>query len=109
MVSFSNPTPRIEVRRSDIIQIILETAVQEGKVMQNFELESLLTGGEHSQKVKAPPVESDYGSKDCVNFPSSTAVFRLKKLTMLPSKSLMDRNHKCLFVIFIFILSIGRE
>ena len=54
----------------------LETAVQDGKVMQDFELESLITGGEHSQKVKAPPVISDYGSKDCVNLPSSTAVSR---------------------------------
>ena len=46
--------------------------------MQDFELESFLTGGEHSQMVKAPPVKTDYGSKDCVNLPSSTAVFRFK-------------------------------
>ncbi len=44
--------------------IILETAVQGDKVMQDFELESLTIGGEHSQKVKAPPIVSDYGSKD---------------------------------------------
>ena len=55
----------------------LETAVQDGKVMQDFELESLITGGEHSQKVKVPPVISDYGSKGCVNLPSSTAVSRI--------------------------------
>jgi len=57
----------------------LETAVQDDKVMQDFELESLTSGGEHSQKVKAPPLVSDYSSKDCVNLPSSTAVSRFKK------------------------------
>ncbi len=45
--------------------------------MQDFELESLTIGGEHSQKVKAPPIVSDYGSKDCVNLSPSTAVFRI--------------------------------
>ncbi len=33
-------------------------------------------GADHSQKVKAPPIRSDYGSKDCVNLSSSTAVSR---------------------------------
>jgi hypothetical protein len=46
--------------------------------MQDFELESLLMGAEHSQKVKAAPIESDYGSKDCVNLSPSTAVSRIK-------------------------------
>jgi len=46
--------------------------------MQDFELESLTSGGEHSQKVKAPPFVSDYSSKDCVNLPSSTVVSRFK-------------------------------
>ncbi len=57
----------------------LETAVQGDKVMQDFELESLTIGGEHSQKVKAPPIISDYGSKDCVNLSPSTAVSRIKE------------------------------
>ncbi len=57
--------------------MILETAVQDDKVMQDFEFESLLMGGDHSQKVKAPPIRSDYGSKDCVNLSSSTAVSRM--------------------------------
>jgi hypothetical protein len=56
----------------------LETAVQDDKVMEDFELESLMMGGDHSQKVKAPPIKSDYGSKDCVNLSSSTAVSRFK-------------------------------
>jgi hypothetical protein len=47
--------------------------------MQSFELELLLVGGGHSQKVKAPPIRSDYGSKDCVNLSSTTAVSRLNK------------------------------
>ena len=59
-------------------QFNLETAVQDDKVMQDFDSESLLMGGDHSQKVKAPPIKSDYGSKDCVNLSSSTAVSRLK-------------------------------
>ncbi len=46
--------------------------------MQNFESESLPIGGDHSQKVKAPPIGSDYGSKDCVNLSSPTAVSRFK-------------------------------
>jgi hypothetical protein len=45
--------------------------------MQDFELESLLMEGDHSQKVKTPPIRSDYGSKDCVNLSSSTAVSRI--------------------------------
>jgi dehydrogenase/reductase SDR family member 12 len=56
----------------------LETAVQNDKVMQDFELELLLMGGGHSQKVKVPPIRSDYGSKDCINLPSSTVVSRFK-------------------------------
>ncbi len=59
--------------------MILETAVQGNKVMQDFELESLIIRGEHSQKVKAPPIVSDYGSKDCVNLSPSTAVSRMSQ------------------------------
>ena len=56
----------------------LETAVQDNKLMQDFDLESLPMGAGHSQMVKAAPIGSDYGSKDCVNLLSSIAVFRLK-------------------------------
>jgi len=59
-----------------LILFNLETAVQDDKVMQNFKLELLLMGGDHSLMVKAPPIKSDYGLKDCVNLPSSTAVSR---------------------------------
>ncbi|MEI8366059.1 MAG: hypothetical protein WCF65_06545 [Parachlamydiaceae bacterium] len=55
----------------------LETAVQDDKVMQGFESESIVIGGDHSQMVKAPPIRNDYGSKNCVNLSSSTAVSRL--------------------------------
>ena len=58
----------------------LKTAVQDNKVMQDFELESFSMGGDHSQKVKAAPIERDYGSKDCVNLWSSTAVFRFSPM-----------------------------
>ena len=58
----------------------LETAVQDDKVMQNFELESLAMGADHSQRVKAAPIASDYSSKDCVNLSSSTAVFRITRV-----------------------------
>ena len=54
----------------------LETVVQGDKVMQDFELESLPIGVDHSQKVKATPIGSDYDSKDRVNLSPSTAVAR---------------------------------
>ena len=54
-----------------------DSAVQDAKAMQDFESESLLMGVEHSQKVKATPIESDYGSKDCVDLASSTAESRI--------------------------------
>jgi hydroxymethylbilane synthase len=57
--------------------IILETAIQDDKVMQDFELESLSMGADHSLKVKAAPIESDYSSKGCVNLSSSIAVSRI--------------------------------
>ena len=56
----------------------LETAVRDGKVMQDFDLELFPIGGSHSQMVKGPPIGNDSGSKDCVNLPSPTAVFRFK-------------------------------
>jgi len=59
----------------------LETAVQDDKVMQDLDSESLAMGVDHSQKVKATPIASDYGSKDCVNLLPSTAVSRLKHLS----------------------------
>ncbi len=66
----------------------LETAVHGDKVMQDFELESITIGGEHSQKVKAPPIVSGYSSKDCVNLPPSTAVSRLKGEVSIDSKKI---------------------
>ncbi len=45
--------------------------------MQDFESESFSNGGEHSQTVKAPPIESGAGSKDCVDSTSPTAVLRI--------------------------------
>ena len=56
----------------------LETAVQD-KVMQDFELKSLSMEADHSQMVKAASIGSDYGSKDCVNLLSSTAVSRFNE------------------------------
>jgi len=46
--------------------------------MQDLESESLLMGAEHSQKVKAAPIKSDSGSRDCVALASSTAESRFK-------------------------------
>lgn len=57
--------------------MILETAIRDGEVMQDFDLESLPIGGAHSQTVKGPPIGKDYGSKDCVNSPSPIAVSRM--------------------------------
>jgi 2-C-methyl-D-erythritol 4-phosphate cytidylyltransferase len=54
----------------------LGSAVRNTKAMQDFESESLSIGGDHSQKVKAPLIESDYGSKDCVDLSLPNAEFR---------------------------------
>jgi hypothetical protein len=74
-----------------------ETAVQEGKVMQDFELESLKTGGDHSPKVKAPTVLSDYGSKDCVNLTSSTAVSQLNQHSYRQLIRILCKNSELFF------------
>ena len=67
----------IQIDPHVVSRLSLETAVQDNKVMQDFELELLRTGADHSQTVKAAPVRSDYGSKDSVNLLSSNAVSRL--------------------------------
>ena len=54
----------------------LDSAVQDAKATQDLESESLLMGAEHSQKVKAAPIKSDSGSRDCVALASSTAESR---------------------------------
>src|SRR5258708_7104904 len=59
------------------LAIILKTAVQDDKVMQDFESESLPNRGGQFPNGKVPPVGSDSGSKSCVNLSSSTAVFRI--------------------------------
>jgi O-succinylbenzoic acid--CoA ligase len=70
---------RAHLSGAEVCDFNLETAVQDNKVMQDFELESLSMGVDHSQKVKATPIESDYSSKNCVNLLSSTAVSRFKE------------------------------
>jgi hypothetical protein len=57
--------------------IILETAVGPSQKVQDFEPESFAMGAEHSQKVKAAPIASDSGSKDCAFGPAPTAVSRI--------------------------------
>ena len=59
----------------------LETAVGPSKEVQDFESEAITKGGEHSQKVKAPPFGSASGSKDCAYLPDPTAVSRIKEAT----------------------------
>jgi len=58
-------------------RIILETAVRDGKLMQDLELESLCNGVGHSQRVLDHPIANDSGSRDCVKLPSPTAVSRI--------------------------------
>ena len=61
----------------------LDSAVQDAKAIQDLESESLFVGAEHSQKVKAAPTKSDYGSRGCVDLASSTAESRFKTLIAL--------------------------
>ena len=57
----------------------LKTAVGDAEAMRDFESKSLPIGAEHSQQVKAAPIGSDFGSKDCVDSASPAAVLRFKK------------------------------
>ena len=57
--------------------MILETAIRDGKVVQDFDAESHRAGDTHSQMVKGSPALCDYGSKDCINLPSPIAVSRI--------------------------------
>ncbi len=57
--------------------INLETAIRDGKVVQDFDAESHRAGDTHSQMVKGSPALCDYGSKDCINLPSPIAVSRI--------------------------------
>jgi exodeoxyribonuclease V beta subunit len=54
----------------------LETAIGPKQKVQDFESESLTIEVEHSQKEKATPSASDYGSKDCAFCPDPTVVSR---------------------------------
>ena len=64
--------------------------------MQDFESESLTIGVEHSQKVKATPSVSDYGSKDCAFCPDPTAVSRIIPREWLRKDTTYE---KCCFVV----------
>ena len=66
--------------------------VQDNKVMQDFDSESLSMGADHSQKVKAAPIRSDYGSKDCVKLLSSTAVSRFNLLDVEVERNAFGRQ-----------------
>ena len=79
--------------------IILDSAVQDDKAMQDFESESLLMGADHSQKVKAAPIKSDYGSKDCVDLSSSTAESRLMSQQVI--QFLCELNQEGLTVVMV--------
>ncbi len=57
----------------------LETAIRDGKVVQDFDAESHRAGDTHSQMVKGSPALCDYGSKDCINWLSPIAVSRFNK------------------------------
>ncbi len=48
--------------------------------MQDFKSEAPPIGGAHSKMVKGPPIGRASDSKDCVNLPPPTAVYRLKEV-----------------------------
>ncbi len=66
-----------QIATADLSSIILETAVRDGKLMQDLELESLCNGVGHSQRVLDHPIANNSGSRDCVKLPSPTAVSRI--------------------------------
>jgi len=57
--------------------------------MQDFESESVAIGVDHSQMVKATPIATDYGSKDCVNLSPPTAVSRFKGVSYFFSTAII--------------------
>ena len=69
------------ISEAALVAFILETAVRDGKVMQDFDSELFKSGDSHSQKVKGSPLLNDSGSKDGVRLPSPTAVSRIMALT----------------------------
>ena len=58
----------------------LKTAVESGKLTQSFEPESIPIEGPFPTWGRRPSIGIDSGSKDCVNLPLSTAVFRINLL-----------------------------
>ena len=66
--------------------------VQDNKVMQDVDLESLMIVANHSEKVKADPIGSDYTSKDCVNLLSSIAVSRLNYPKLYPARQTQEAS-----------------
>ena len=57
--------------------MILKTAVEARKEVQDFELQSPPCAGDIPQVVKDPAHGGDCSSKDCASFPHSIAVFRM--------------------------------
>ncbi len=58
----------------------LETAVRDGKLMQDLEPESFAMGWSFTFWECPTPLQSDSNSRSCINLPSRTAVSRLKVL-----------------------------
>jgi predicted phosphodiesterase len=94
MTTWINPGNISRVQRSESVRtaipsalkltpLNLETAVRDGKVMQDFESESFERGDTHSRLVKGSPRLNDSDSKSCITLPSPTAVSRLSTLTWL--------------------------
>ncbi|MEI8365604.1 MAG: hypothetical protein WCF65_04215 [Parachlamydiaceae bacterium] len=67
----------------------LETAVEDDKVIQSFDLESFMTGGTHPPTEKAPFTSNSYPSNSCITLPSSTAASKLKDVASLALYSFM--------------------
>ncbi|MEI8365458.1 MAG: hypothetical protein WCF65_03475 [Parachlamydiaceae bacterium] len=63
-----------EEDKAIVSSVILETVVEDGQLTQNPELKSFEVEGDHSHMVKASTTANNYGSRPCVNTPSSTAI-----------------------------------
>jgi hypothetical protein len=88
---------------------ILDTAVQDDKVMQGFDLESFLMrgGGDHSQKVKRPPSEAIMAQKIAAIYRlqlpflglSRKLLFTLQPIQQVSEKSERGLSHSKRFAI----------
>lgn len=85
-VSKKRPREKDEIQHSkkrrlkeNMSELDLRTSVKDNVVIQEFALESLSMGTEHTKKTKVVPIENDDSSEDSVHLISAAAISRLNE------------------------------